>query len=97
MKFLTGNILSDPPVNYVVIVPEKKSVLEAASMETATAFVMLAIVLFVSNTKFSKTVPYLSAFLVGLYVYVAGPVSGFGMNPARTIASAVPANIYTDF
>ncbi|MBF8456466.1 aquaporin [Kaistella sp. G5-32] len=98
MKFLLGRILSDPPVNYVVTVPGKGiSDLQAALMETSTAFVMIAMVLFVSDTKFSKTVPYLSAFLVGVYVYVAGPVSGFGMNPARTIASAFPANIYTDF
>jgi aquaporin Z len=30
-------------------------------------------------------------------VIVAGPVSGFGMNPARSLASAIPANIWTDF
>ncbi|QOW09312.1 aquaporin family protein [Kaistella flava (ex Peng et al. 2021)] len=98
MKFLMGNVLSDPPVNYVATVPGKNiSDISAALMETVTAFVMIAMVLFLSDSKFSKTVPYLSALLVGVYVYIAGPVSGFGMNPARTIASAVPANIYTSF
>lgn len=98
MKFLLGRILSDLPVNYVVTVPGKGiSDLQAALMETSTAFVMIAMVLFVSDTTLSKTVPYLSAVLVGVYVYIAGPISGFGMNPARTIASAVPANIYTNF
>ena len=28
---------------------------------------------------------------------VAGPVSGFGMNPARSFASAFPAHTYTAF
>jgi aquaporin Z len=98
MKFLMGNILTEPPVNYVVTVPGKNiSDFQAAFMETTTAFVMIAMVLFISDTQFSKTVPYFSALLVGVYVYVAGPVSGFGMNPARTIASAIPANIYTSF
>jgi aquaporin Z len=30
-------------------------------------------------------------------VIVAGPISGFGMNPARSFASALPANIWTVF
>lgn len=98
MKILMGKILTEPPVNYVVTVPGKDiSVFGAAMMETVTAFVMITMVLFLSDTKFSKLVPYFSAVLVGAYVMIAGPVSGFGMNPARTIASAVPANIYTDF
>ena len=98
MKYLMGVILTAPPVNYVVTIPGKNiSDLQAALMETFTAFLMIAMVLFLSDTKFTKAVPYLSALLVGIYVYIAGPVSGFGMNPARTIASAVPANIYTSF
>ena len=98
MQFLMGTILTEPPVNFVVTVPGKNiSDVQAALMETSTAFFMIAMVLFISDTKFSKTVPYLSALLVGVYVYVAGPVSGFGMNPARTIASAIPANIYSSF
>lgn len=98
MSLLMGQILTDPPVNYVVTIPGKNVTnVEAALMETLTAFFMMAMVLFISDTKYEKAVPYLSAFLVGVYVYIAGPVSGFGMNPARTIASAVPANCYTDF
>ena len=32
-----------------------------------------------------------------LYVIIAGPISGFGMNPARSFASAFPAHTYTAF
>lgn len=98
MKCILGKILSDPPVNYVVTVPGKNiSSTLAAFTETLIAFLMITMVLFVSDTKAAKAVPYFSAFLVGLYVFFAGPVSGFGMNPSRTIASAVPSNIYGDF
>lgn len=98
MSFVMGAYLTEPPVNFAVTVPGKNiSITEAATMETFTAFLMIAVVLFVSDTRFKNAVPYASAILVGLYVYIAGPVSGFGMNPARTIASAVPAHIYTDF
>ena len=59
---------------------------------------MLTMVLFFSDIKKLKnTVPYLAAIVVGVYVYVTGPISGFGMNPARTLSSAIPAGIYTEF
>lgn len=99
MGVLMGNILADPPVNYVATIPGKNiSIWEAALSETLSAFFMLTMVLFLSNIKkIKKTVPYLAAVLVGVYVYITGPISGFGMNPARTLASAIPAGIYTDF
>lgn len=99
MGLFMGTILSSPPVNYVVTVPGKNvAIWEAVLSETLSAFLMLTMVLFFSDIKNLKsTVPYLSALLVGIYVYVTGPISGFGMNPARTLASAIPAGIYTDF
>ena len=99
MAFLMGNILTAPPVNYSVTVPGKNiSTLYAAFMETATAFGMMLLVLFTAkHPTLKKYTPVFAAILVGIYVMLAGPVSGFGMNPARTIASAVPAHIYTSF
>lgn len=35
--------------------------------------------------------------LVALYVFVAGPLSGFGMNPARSAGSAVVAGTWTSW
>ena len=99
MAYLMGAILIDPPVNYVVTVPGKNvSVLQAAAMETCIGFVMITTVLFSSSThKFKRFTPYFAASLVAIDVLVAAPISGFGMNPARTIASAIPAHIYTAF
>ncbi|SEF57544.1 aquaporin Z [Halpernia humi] len=99
MGFLMGNILSSAPVNFVVTVPGKNiAIWEAVLSETLSAFFMITMVLFFSDIKKLKnTVPYLAAILVGVYVYITGPISGFGMNPARTLASAIPARIYTDF
>ena len=39
---------------------------------------------------------FAGCFVCG-YVIIAAPVSGFGMNPARSFASAFPAHIYTAF
>ncbi|HEY2649695.1 MAG TPA: aquaporin, partial [Puia sp.] len=38
-----------------------------------------------------------AGILVCLFVIIAGPVSGFGMNPARSFSSALPSNVWTSF
>ncbi|MBS1667350.1 MAG: aquaporin [Bacteroidetes bacterium] len=96
MAGLMGNSLTEPPVNYVVTIPGKYGVIPAAIAEFVIAFVMMMMVLFTSaNKKGSRYTRGISAFLVCIYVIIVGPISGFGMNPARTIASAVPAHEYT--
>ena len=98
MSWLMGNYLTDPTINYLVTVPGKDvSVITAAIVETLIAFAMITVVLFVSNRKrIKKRTPVIAAVLVAIDVIVAGPISGFGMNPARTLASAIPAHTYTD-
>jgi aquaporin Z len=34
--------------------------------------------------------------LVATYITLEAPLSGMSMNPARTVASAVPAHVWTD-
>lgn len=59
---------------------------------------MMYVILYTqANFHLSGYTHFLAAGLVCLNVIVAGPVSGFGMNPARSFASALPANIWTDF
>jgi aquaporin Z len=97
MAFLMGETLTQQPVNYVVTVPNANvSLSQAALMETVIGFIMIITVLFLSNSeKWKHFTPYIAACLVTVNVIVAGPVSGFGMNPSRTIASAIPAHTYT--
>ena len=98
MQWLMGPILTHPPVNSVVTVPMKHGVAAAACIELFVAFITMSVVLFSSNHKGWKNYTrIITASLVCLWVIVAGPVSGFGMNPARSLASAIPANIWTAF
>jgi aquaporin Z len=98
MAFLMKQTLTDVPVNYVVTVPGNSvSVLKAALCEAVTAFIMMTMVLNVSNSRLKKYTRVFAALLVFVYVNIAGPVSGFGMNPARSFASALPSGIYTAF
>ena len=98
MTNLLGKMLTADPVNYVTTVPGKHGALPAAITEFMMAFIMLTMVLFTSsNERFKKYTRIISGVFVCVYVIIAGPISGFGMNPARTLASAIPSHIYTAF
>jgi aquaporin Z len=98
MALLMGKILTDAPVNFATTVPGKYGTTAAAIIELVIAFIMMAMVLFTSaDNRLKKYTRIISGCLVCCFVIIAGPISGFGMNPARTFASAVPAHIFTSF
>ena len=96
MSFLMGHLLTDEPVRYATTVPGKYGAAAAGITEFIIAFIMISMVLFTSESeRFKKNTRGMAAVLVCMNVIFAGPVSGFGMNPARTLASAIPAHSYT--
>ena len=98
MAAFLGNALKDAPVNYAVTVPGKFGVAAAAVTEYVIAIIMMTMVLFTSNHRLlKKYTRIIAGCFVCLNVIFAGPFSGFGMNPARSFASAFPAHIYTAF
>jgi len=98
MQLLLGHILIDLPVNSAVTVPGKAGTMPALITEFLIAFTTMIMVLFTSAHHYLKKYTSLFAgLLVCIWVIVAGPVSGFGMNPARTFASALPSNIWTAY
>jgi|SRR5450432_84066 aquaporin Z len=98
MAALMGENLTSSPLYDVVTVPGKYGPFAAAITELITAFVMMCMVLFTADhavlKKYSRII---AGILVCLYVIIAGPISGFGMNPARSFASALPSNVWTSF
>ena len=98
MQLLMGNILIDAPINSAVTVPGPAGMWPAVITEFIIAFITMTMVLFTSNNvKLKKYTRIIAGCFVCCWVIFAGPISGFGMNPARTFASALPANIYTSF
>lgn len=96
MQIMLGNILIDAPINSVATIPGKHGWLPALFTELVIAFVTMSMVLFTSaHPVVSKYTRSIAAGLVCCWVIIAGPISGFGMNPARTLASAIPGNIWT--
>ncbi len=94
MQFLLGNPLKDKPVQSVVTIPYCGSPALAFFIELAISFTLMSVVLKLSDSRFAKYTWAVAGFLVMIFVIIAGPVSGFGMNPARSFASALPANVW---
>lgn len=95
-KWLVFKYISIPEVNYAVTIPGKSGVWTALVMETFISFGLFLTVLYLSNHK--KLAPYTGFFVGGLlvlYITLEAPFSGMSMNPARTVASAFPAHVWT--
>lgn len=98
MRWAMGSILTNPPVNSSVTIPGKYGAGWALLMEWFISFITMSMVLFISHhEKLKRYTRFFSAVLVCCWVIIAGPVSGFGMNPARSLASALPSGIWTAF
>ena len=83
-------------VRFVATVPGMGGPLVAFAAEFAISFLLVSIVLNVSNSRrLSRFTPWVAGILVATFISVESPFSGMSMNPARTVGSALPANIWT--
>jgi aquaporin Z len=95
---LLGSAFTDAPLHYIVTIPGVWGWLSALVGEFIIAFIMMFMILLVSNQpKLNRWTGAFAGCLVWLYIIVEAPLSGFGMNPARSFASALPASIWTAF
>lgn len=94
---LTGGLLADPQANWAVTVPGPQGVAAALFSELIIAFILMFVVAVMLNSKFDQLIGIVAGGLIFLYVLYESPYSGFGMNPARSFSSALPANTWTAF
>jgi aquaporin Z len=93
-----GPRLADPSVRYVATRPGASGVLAAFAAELAITFVLMSVVLRLSNTaSLARFTGLVAGALVTTYIAIEAPVSGMSMNPARSFASALPAGDWTAF
>ena len=93
-----GDAFTSVPVNYIVTVPGIWSWPGALVTEAALAFSLMAMVLVVSNhPKLHHLTGVFAGILVALFITFAAPISGMSINPARTFASALPAQVWNAF
>ncbi len=98
VALLFSTAFTQSPINYIVTVPGLLGWSGALFGELIIAFIMMMTVLLISNKKsLNRYTGLLAGCLVMLYVTFEAPFSGFGMNPARSFASAFPSQIWTSF
>ena len=90
-----GRELADPAVDYVVTVPGARGPWVALAAEYAMALGMMSLVLYFSNHhKLDRYTGLFAGALVAAYITLEAPFSGMSMNPARTMGSALPPNVW---
>lgn len=95
-SLLLGELIADPATRYAATLPGPHGVVVAFAAETAITFLLMTVILVVSNHPTRARFTGLCAgALVALYITVEAPVSGMSMNPARTFGSAVFARDWT--
>lgn len=90
--FLLKERVADPAVHFVVTSPGPRGALVALFAEIFISFLLMSIVL--ASSARPRLAPFtgvLCGLLVALFITFEAPLSGMSMNPARTLASAVPA------
>ncbi len=81
-----------PPVLYIVTLPGAAGASVAFVAEFAISALLMAVILRVSNTPaYARYTGLVAGALVAIYISFEAPLSGMSMNPARTLASALPA------
>jgi aquaporin Z len=91
-----GSAFTQQPVNYVATIPGAAGDGAAFAGEITISFIIMAMIVYVSNKPaIARFTGVFAGLLIALFVEFEAPLSGFGMNPARTLASALPGAIWT--
>jgi aquaporin Z len=92
---LLGLSLSSDPVHYVVTVPGSYGRAAAFIAEFLLSALLMCVVLFATNHRtLARFSPLLVAAVTVFYFAICSSISGFSVNPARTLSSAIFAWIW---
>jgi aquaporin Z len=95
---LLGSSVAHPDVHYAATYPGRYGVFPAALCEFIISFLLMLVVLHVSNhSRLSRYTGIFAGLLVASYIAFEAPFSGMSMNPARSLASALPSGIWSGF
>jgi aquaporin Z len=94
---LLGQAFASPQVNYVATIPGSAGVLTAFVAELVISGLLMFMVLRASSSTFAKYTGVFAGILVALFISVEAPLSGMSINPARSLASAIPAHQWNSF
>lgn len=87
-----GPALADPAVHYVVTTPGPAGAGVAFLVETIMAATLMFLVLtFAGSQRLSRYTGIMAGICVATFIFLAAPISGMSLNPARSLASALAA------
>lgn len=93
---VVGSPIAAPSVRYAVTVPGARGSGVAFLAELVISFVLMFVVLVATNARhLARLTGLFAGALLALYISVEAPLSGMSINPARTFASALPAQLWT--
>ena len=95
---LLGPRIADPAVRYAVTVPGRLGPVPAFAAEVVISCILMSLILAVTNTpRIARFTGLCAGALVATWITIEAPISGMSMNPARSLASALPSGIWTAF
>jgi aquaporin Z len=95
-RLVFGAALASHAIEWIVTVPGPQGAGAAWLGEFIISAVLMGTVLLVNRSKkLSRFTGVFAGILIFLFVTFEAPYSGFSMNPARTVASALPSGIWT--
>ena len=95
-SLVMGKRLAGKGVDYAVTVLGKYGTVAAFAAELFMAALLMGVVLFTSNRpRIAGYTSYCVGILIAFYIVLFAPVSGFSINPARIVGSAVYAHLWT--
>ncbi|MCG8420686.1 MAG: aquaporin [Proteobacteria bacterium] len=96
VSVVASRVLAAPELWYVPTVPGHAGTLAALFIETAMAAGLMAMVLVTGESKkLSSLTGVFAGIFLTTYITLGAPISGMSINPARTIASALPSGMWT--
>jgi len=91
-----GELVAHPSVRYAATVPGMAGVGVAFLAEAVISFLQMSLILRFSNTlRLARFTGVVAGVMIATCISLEAPYSGMSMNPARTFASALPAQIWT--
>lgn len=95
-RLVFGAALASHQIKWIVTVPGPQGIGAAWLGEFLISAILMGTVLLVNRSQtLSRFTGLFAGVLIFLFVTFEAPYSGFSMNPARTVASALPAGIWT--
>ncbi len=95
MSAVFGERFTLPPISAVATLPGQPGEVVAFGAKVAIAFVLMSTVLATNaSARLMRWTGLCAGILVAIYITLEAPLSGMSLNPARSVASAVPSGLW---